>query len=80
MGWLLYTAWMLRALWDGWGFFIRGDDDPEGERTWALTLTLMLLALLVNGVVEYNFGDAELVLLYAFIMGAAAAGIRRVSA
>jgi hypothetical protein len=39
-----------------------------------------LLALLVNGVVEYNFGDAELVLLYAFIMGAAAAGIRRVSA
>ena len=80
LGWLLYTAWMLRALWDGWGFFIRGDDDPEGERTWALTLTLMLLALLVNGVVEYNFGDAELVLLYAFIMGAAAAGIRRVSA
>ena len=69
LGLLLYLAWMVRALWDGWGFFARSTERPEGERTWALSLALMLVALLVNGVVEYNFGDSELLVMYSSLLG-----------
>ena len=76
-GLVLYLAWMARAFWDGCRFIYLSKDDPDGEKTYALGLTLMLLALYVNGLVEYNFGDAEIVLLYGLIMGMLAAGVRR---
>ena len=81
-GWLglaLYLAWMARAIMDGWSFARRADEYLFGQKTMATALLLMLLALLMNGLIEYNFGDAELVLLYGCIMGCCAAGCRRVS-
>lgn len=76
-GLALYMAWMARALWDGWRFFRCATGGNGGEKTMALALFMMLSALLLNGLVEYNFGDAELVLAYGFIMGSSAAGFRR---
>jgi hypothetical protein len=39
------------------------------DRTLALTVVLMLSGLVLNGFIEYNLGDAELVLPYAIILG-----------
>jgi O-antigen ligase len=76
-GFALYLAWMSMAFLDGCRFTYRSKDNPDGEKTYALGLTLMLLSLYINGVVEYNFGDAEIVLLYSIIMGILAAGVKR---
>ena len=35
----------------------------------ALGVLFMILALLANGVVEYNFGDTELLIVLAIMMG-----------
>jgi len=72
-----YVLWMLCALRDAWRFLrgTAGRDPPEHLA--ALALALMLVALLLNGLVEYNLADAELVLGYGFLMGSLAAGARR---
>ncbi len=77
-GLVLYLLWMAVALKDGVRFIYLSKDSPAGEGTYALGLCLMLVALYINGLVEYNFGDAEIVLIYSIIMGAMAAGVRRV--
>jgi O-antigen ligase len=74
-GWLgfgIYLAWMAVALRDSW-MCVRSAADRR-QRAWAVGLLAMFVALLANGLVEYNFGDAELVLVYGFVMGAAARG------
>ena len=76
-GLVLYLGWMCMAFWNGCRFIYLSKDSPEGEKTYALGLTLMLVALYINGIVEYNFGDAEIVLLYSLLMGVMAAGVRR---
>ncbi|MCK5850268.1 MAG: O-antigen ligase family protein [Kiritimatiellae bacterium] len=76
-GWVglcAYLIWMCRAFGDGLKFLSSSWSSSEHENMNALILLLMLLALFLNGLVEYNFGDGELVLVYGFIMGAAAAG------
>jgi O-antigen ligase len=82
-GWLglaAYLAWMVRAVIDAVRFAVRTrHGDPE-EHVAAVGLLLMLAALLLNGLVEYNLADAELVLSYGVVMGGAAAGVRRSSA
>jgi O-antigen ligase len=73
LGWLglgIYLAWMLAAL---------------GEARRTLTMTggdggiwaagLALIGLMANGLVEYNFGDTELLVVYAILMGLLSAGI-----
>ncbi len=77
MGWLgfaFYVAWMSKALLDALGFlvFARGPDQRA-----ARFILFALFALMLNGLVEYNFGDGEIVLLYGLLMGCAAAGLRR---
>ena len=71
MGWLglaVYLVWMgigfsaaARGLWRA--------PPGSGERTLAPTLVLMLTGLFLNGLVEYNFADGELVILYGVILG-----------
>jgi len=80
LGFAAYAVWMLCGLRDAW-LFVRGTSgrDPP-QHLAALALALMLVALLQNGLVEYNLADAELVLSYGVLMGAAAAGARRVRA
>ncbi|MEI6516298.1 MAG: O-antigen ligase family protein, partial [bacterium] len=71
-GWLglgLYLAWMVKALMDG---VTRVRTGIGGERAVAWVILLLLLGLLLNGVVEYNFGDTEIMFVYAVLMGLAA--------
>ncbi|MDA0577772.1 MAG: hypothetical protein O3B24_06710, partial [Verrucomicrobia bacterium] len=42
----------------------------------ALALPMAFGGLLLNGLVEYNFGDAEIVLAYGMLIGGIAAGGR----
>ncbi|MBN1558469.1 MAG: O-antigen ligase family protein [Lentisphaerae bacterium] len=79
LGFAAYLAWMLRGLADAAYLARRTARRPEPESVPALVLLLLLVALLANGLVEYNLGDAEIVLYYGFIMGAAAGGNRRLT-
>lgn len=65
VAWILYYGWRINRGRGRLLMFIFGS---------------MFAALLLNGLVEYNYGDAEIVLLYVVIMGAAAAfegGVKR---
>lgn len=66
-GLAVYVIWMLAAIRDR-VVRIRRSDDLD-ERTLATTVLAMLLALMANGLIEYNFGDTELMIAYGFLMG-----------
>ncbi len=69
-GLAVYLLWMGRGLYCGLGAFRqKAAARTEGEPLLPLTLALMLLALILNGLVEYNFGDGELVLVYGVLSG-----------
>lgn len=76
LGFAVYVIWMLKSLRDA---VLRAQGGFRGERVAAL---LLLTGLLLNGLVEYNFGDTELMIIYAVVMGWVAseqAGAERVS-
>jgi len=75
IGFTLYLAWMGATLVEAGGLVWRTRRSAGAESTLSLVLLLGLCALLLNGLVEYNFGDAELVLVYGMLMGCAA-GLR----
>ncbi len=66
-GLAVYLVWMAIGFYRGLRARLRAQDFTG--RTLSLTLTLMLLGLVLNGLVEYNFGDAELVLVYGLLFG-----------
>ena len=77
VGWLglaIYLLWMTKAVLDALMFRRLACAVSPAERAGAACLLLMLAGLLLNGLVEYNFGDTELLIIYGTIMGAAAAG------
>jgi hypothetical protein len=47
------------------------------DKILSLGLLLALFALMCNGLVEFNFADAEIVVIYAMLMGCIAAGLDR---
>lgn len=73
----LYLLWMMGGVLDCVGFARSSHCRRTGETAAAVILLLMLGGLLLNGLVEYNFGDAELIVPYGIIMGCAAAGRKR---
>jgi O-antigen ligase len=73
-GLVLYLLWMTKAVWDSAAFARAARRGEAVELAGALCLLLMLLAILLNGLVEYNFGDTELMVILAVVMGAAGAG------
>lgn len=75
IGFALYLAWMGAALLEAGGLVRRTRRSAGAEGPLSVVLLLGLCALLLNGLVEYNFGDAELVLIYGMLMGCAA-GLR----
>lgn len=80
-GWIglaIYLAWMGMALIEAGGLVWRTRASACADNTLAVVLLLGLCALLLNGLVEYNFGDSELVLAYGVLMGCAA-GLRKKS-
>ena len=71
LGWLglaLYLAWVFVSLRDSAHLDRHIAPDARGL-SWAFGG--MLASLYINGLVEYNFADAELVLIYGLLMGAA---------
>ena len=60
MGWALVDA--VRRLW-------RAREESEAAAIAALVLLLMFVGLLLNGVVEYNFGTSRLMIAAGVIMG-----------
>ena len=75
---LVETGWLGLAVYLGWMVWVmvvsiqrvlRCNRGPPEPLLFALALLAMFLALLCNGVVEYNFGDTEILIMYAFIMG-----------
>ncbi len=74
LGWAglaVYMVWMGNSLIKGIRQGIRGADVTD--RRLGLTLAMMLSGLFINGLVEYNYGDAELVLVYGLLFGLLAA-------
>lgn len=75
IGLVVYLCWMGLALAEA-ARRLRAAP-PEGERrAQAVAFTWMLAGLLLNGLVEYNFGDTELMIVLAVVMGALAADPR----
>jgi len=74
-GLAVYLLWMGRGLYCGLRLLRHKAVAPQlkgelaREPLLPLTLAMMLLALLLNGLVEYNFGDSELVLVYGVLFG-----------
>jgi O-antigen ligase len=66
-GLAVYLVWMGIGIYRG--IRVRSASGDFTGRTLGLTLTLMLLGLVLNGLVEYNFGDAELILAYGLLFG-----------
>ena len=79
LGLLLYLCWMTRAVVDGWTFVRSTAGGHPEPAMYAFCLLLVMIGLLANGLVEYNFGDGEIVLVYGLVMGCMAAGRRLVS-
>jgi hypothetical protein len=73
-GWLglaLYLLWMGKALADSVRWVRLTREGPFPEKTVSVAALLMLGGLFLNGLVEYNFGDTELMFIYAILMGLA---------
>ena len=79
LGFIVYLFWMGKAMLDG-GMLIREARGRSGFYTmFPMVLFLMLIALLLNGLVEYNFGRAPIVPAYGLIIGCIAGGRRFLS-
>ena len=78
-GWVglaLYLAWMIRSLRDGVARARISQGTTDEDRVTAMVVVLLLTGLILNGLVEYNFGDTEMMFIYAVVMGLAATGGR----
>jgi hypothetical protein len=68
-GLALYLLWMVVGVWQAGLAVVRQRAAHDDLPAIALAVAMMLLALFANGLVEYNFGDAELMLVYAALFG-----------
>jgi len=75
-GLLVYFVWMTGAVAEGVKSLADARRNDPRDGILALALLLMFLALLANGLVEYNFGDSELLIVYAVLMGCFGGGSR----
>lgn len=71
-GWIglfVYLIWMIIGLRNAWHLVRHTANAPPPHQTMALSLLLMLTGIILNGLIEYNFADGELVLLYGILLG-----------
>ena len=76
LGWAgvaAWLAWMLTGLGVMWLTFRRAVRHATPDAGLAYGLLGGFLALQLNGLVEYNFGDAEIFMLFNLLLGLAAA-------
>ncbi|MFH0952722.1 MAG: O-antigen ligase family protein [Verrucomicrobiota bacterium] len=72
LGWAglaVWLWWMATALAVMYSTFRRAERSTSPESWIALGTLGAFCALLLNGAVEYNFGDSEVLMLYCFLMG-----------
>jgi O-antigen ligase len=82
-GWLglwVYLGWMARTAVAGVRYVRLTASAAPREKLAAVTLLFAFLALVANGLVEYNFGDTELLVVYCAIMGSTDAALRWIGA
>lgn len=72
-GLLLYFLWMAKVVQNALLWVRQSSGESPVVRGVARVAFALLAGLLLNGLVEYNFGDTELIFIYAFIMGLAEA-------
>jgi len=77
IGFSIYIIWMSKALFDALILLIKRRGGRGGEAIQPVVLMMALLALLLNGLVEYNFADSELTIMYGIIMGCVSAALAR---
>ena len=69
-GWLGLAAWLA---WMGTAFVVMGHNARGGTdglpRAFHVGILGAFTGLMVNGLVEYNFGDTEILMLFCFLMG-----------
>jgi O-antigen ligase len=79
-GWIgfgFYVLWMGYAFWQCLRFHIGAGSESMEDSFYSLALLSVFCALLCNGLVEFNFADGEIVIVYAMVMGCAVAGVDR---
>lgn len=69
VGLLLYFLWMAKTVLNNLAWIGRSRMGPMAEHGVSKVAFVLLAGMLLNGLVEYNFGDTELMFIYAFIMG-----------
>lgn len=77
IGLVVYMAWMIKAMWDSAAFHIGSRRKATEDAINSLALLAVLCALLMNGLVEFNFADGEIVLFYCLAIGCSLAGLDR---
>lgn len=80
IGLLLFCCWMVsafRTTLKHAAFNSRAASNRNFDNVLGYSLMLMLLALFIMGLFEYQIGTGQIVLLYGMIMGCAAAGAQR---
>ncbi|MBN2302718.1 MAG: hypothetical protein JXN60_09405 [Lentisphaerae bacterium] len=69
-GFIVYILWMVTGMTDGWrGFATARRSGSANSIVYAAVCPLMFASLLTNGLVEYNFGDTELFIMYITLLG-----------
>lgn len=79
-GWLgvsVWTSWMAWAVWLLFRTYRRNSKSGRDETILTLGLLGGLVALLLDGFVEYNFGSSKTLMLFCLLMGLAAAQWKR---
>ena len=69
IGLFTYAAFMIWGVALSWAMYLRARTQSYAREICSLLLTLMLLGLIANGMVEYNYGDSEILLIYGIIFG-----------
>jgi len=76
VGLVLYLVWMFKSFRDGFVWADRAKGISAVGWANSCVVCLFLSGLLMNGLVEYNFGITKMVFIYAIMMGLASAGER----
>ncbi len=69
IGLCIWLYWMSKVLWVAFKNYVK-DYQQKGRVVWLITACFVAFSsLLLNGLVEYNFGDSEILMVISFLMG-----------
>jgi tetrahydromethanopterin S-methyltransferase subunit C len=69
LGLAAFVWWMVVFIRISHGTFRRIGDENSYEKALALGIFSTFIGFLINGIVEFNFGDSEVVMIIYFLMG-----------